>query len=512
MFQDGPVAQAVDEVVASGVPYFAAAGNWGRQGYESGFRPGPVLADGAIPSGWGAPSFFGGAAHDFDPGAGVDALQSFTLEPGQGVILSLQWDQPFYSVGGGAGSASDVDVYVLDASGTRVLGGSTTDNVGGDPVEVFGFANDSGATESYNLMIVTRSGPAPGRMKYVNFQPLGAGQGFTEWDTNSGTLFGHANAAGAVAVGAAGWYETPRAGVDPARVQSYSSTGDTPILFDPAGNRLPAPAARPGPRLTGPDGVDTTFFGQPADDGTGYLNFFGTSAAAPAVAAAAALMRQARPAMSPQQVYATLGQTAADMDDPATPGFDAGHDAATGYGLVRADEAVRLAATAPTARVTINDGSAQRSMVTSVTVTFDRAVTLGPAAFSLARPGGTAVGLAAGNPSGDGHTYVLTFDPSQTTGGSLDDGVYELTVGASSALDVTGRGLAADARQTFTRLFGDVNGDAGVNGLDYAAFGRAYGRVAGDPQYVWYLDYDANGGINGLDYYQFGRRYGTTLP
>ena len=40
MFQDGIIAQAVDNVVATGVAYFSAAGNEGRQSYQSVFRPG----------------------------------------------------------------------------------------------------------------------------------------------------------------------------------------------------------------------------------------------------------------------------------------------------------------------------------------------------------------------------------------------------------------------------------------------------------------------------------------
>ena len=42
MFQDGPIAQAVDDVVASGVAYFSSAGNQARQGYDSAFVPGTV--------------------------------------------------------------------------------------------------------------------------------------------------------------------------------------------------------------------------------------------------------------------------------------------------------------------------------------------------------------------------------------------------------------------------------------------------------------------------------------
>ena len=50
MFQDGVIAQAVDTVVAAGVAYFSSAGNQARKSYESEWRAGPILADGAIPA------------------------------------------------------------------------------------------------------------------------------------------------------------------------------------------------------------------------------------------------------------------------------------------------------------------------------------------------------------------------------------------------------------------------------------------------------------------------------
>ena len=39
MFQDGIVAQAVDQVVRQGVAYFTFAGNERRDAYQSPFRP-----------------------------------------------------------------------------------------------------------------------------------------------------------------------------------------------------------------------------------------------------------------------------------------------------------------------------------------------------------------------------------------------------------------------------------------------------------------------------------------
>ena len=96
-FQDGIIAQAVNSVVSGGVAYFSAAGNQGRHSYESAFRAGNVFAQGAIPSAPGAPPFFGGTAHDFDPGGGTDVFQRITLPPGAGFIMSFQWDSPAFS-------------------------------------------------------------------------------------------------------------------------------------------------------------------------------------------------------------------------------------------------------------------------------------------------------------------------------------------------------------------------------------------------------------------------------
>ena len=93
-------------------------------------------------------------------------------------------------------------------------------------------------------------GPDVEHMKIIDFVTRVA----REWDTGGGgTSFGHANARGAIAVGAAAWFQTPRFGVSPPLVESFSSAGGVPILIDGAGERLPAPDLRetPGPRGTG---------------------------------------------------------------------------------------------------------------------------------------------------------------------------------------------------------------------------------------------------------------------
>ena len=240
MFQDGIVAQAIDSVVGLGVAYFSSAGNFARQSYESVFRGGATFAAGAIPSAAGASIFAGGIAHNFATSGPPAHLQRITITAGATLVISLQWDAPFFSVSGGLGSPSDVDIYLLDAGGNHVLGGIAANNVGGDASEVFSFTN-GGPTADFNVMIVASSGPVPGFLKYVQF---GEDITIAGFNTASGTVFGHANATGAEAMGAAHFVNTPEFGVSPPILEPFSSRGSSPILFDTVGNRLAAPIVR----------------------------------------------------------------------------------------------------------------------------------------------------------------------------------------------------------------------------------------------------------------------------
>src|SRR5262245_22941671 len=141
MFQDGIIAQAVNSVASSGIAYFSAAGNLAQQSYQSAFRPGGFFAPGAFTSAPGAPAFLGGTAHNFNPSGGTDQFQRITIPAGTIVILTLQWDSPFFSVSGPPGSRNDLDLYILDAPATRVLAGTTFNNLGSDAIEIFGYSN-----------------------------------------------------------------------------------------------------------------------------------------------------------------------------------------------------------------------------------------------------------------------------------------------------------------------------------------------------------------------------------
>ena len=165
----------------------------------------------------------------------------------------------------------------------------------------------------------------------------------SEHHTSSSTLFGHANAAGAQAIGAAFYLETPAYGVDPAQLEPYSSAGGTPILFAANGTRLATPLLRNKPEYTAVDGVNTTFFFNDSYGNDGIDDFFGTSAAAPHAAAIAALMLEASPGATDTKVRSALANSALDMPPISAAKFD--HD--SGYGLLQASAAISALGSTP---------------------------------------------------------------------------------------------------------------------------------------------------------------------
>ncbi len=336
MFQDGVVAQAVDTVVANGVAYFSAAGNQGRQSYEAAFvDSGEIFCiEFFLPLGDCHPIFERvGRMHDFDPGPGQDLYQSVTIPVNAVLTVAMQWDAPF----GGAGPDNDHDIVLLDETGGTYYAISANDNiVTAEGWEVLQFDNSEflGQGTAFSIIItyddVDSVGPPANLVKIVFF---GNGISVNEFSTDSATSFGHANAAGAEAVGAAFFLDTPEFGISPPSLESYSSAGGTPILFDTSGTPLAMPDVRLKPEITAVDGVNTTFFFNDSHGSDGIDDFFGTSAAAPHAAGVAALMLEARPAATPEEIKTVLESTAIDM---GVAGFD--HD--SGYGLIQADLAL----------------------------------------------------------------------------------------------------------------------------------------------------------------------------
>jgi subtilisin family serine protease len=248
-----------------------------------------------------------------------------------------------------------------------------TRNIGRDAVDIAALvvAGPKSKTGDFFVRFVRAGGAAPQHVKYVAFELAGTIDIVTH-DTASGTAFGHSNARDIAAVGASSWYlteefdtqfstlvqDTPGACI-PACLNDFSSAGGVPIYLDKYGVPLGAAEVRETPRVTGPDGGNTTFFFADSsfddDDGDGCNSptsiFFGTSASAPHVAGVAALMLHKNGGLDPQQVYGILSDTAEDMTkrevavvpgpgDSVFSALPVGFDYDSGHGFVDAAAAV----------------------------------------------------------------------------------------------------------------------------------------------------------------------------
>ena len=168
--------------------------------------------------------------------------------------------------------------------------------------------------------------------------------------------------------------------------------------------------------------------------------------------------------------------------------------------------------------VTINDGSAQRSKVSSLTVAFDSFVTIASGGLELYRQGlKRPLPLRLAILESDGRTVArLTFKGHHIGGGSLGDGQYRLVVRGDKVRDASGRRLDGDDDGSeggnyvdeFFRRFGDTDGDGDVDKADQSVFKSAYGKRSNRPGYLWYLDHNANGRIGAEDLGYFLLNFG----
>jgi hypothetical protein len=306
-FQDGIVSQAVDRAKANGVAYLAAAGNEADHSWEGAYTPVPD------PS-----TFHSESTEDFDPGPGVDTVQSIGTVPANTTItLALQWAESW----GHATSDFAIDVYNTAVQPPAYAFTIDSNNIAnGIPAELGGVhAGASAAT--FGIAIRRISGTGTPLLKLIDFTD-NAGTVNIEHATHSGAIAPDAAAAsGALAV-AAVRYTTPTT------PEGFSSRGPVTRLFDANGNVLATPDVRNKPDLAGPDGVSTSVPGP-------FVTFNGTSAAAPAVAGIAALLLSANRTLSVDALYAILRNPAnATACATSQPAIDCG------VGLVLADKAL----------------------------------------------------------------------------------------------------------------------------------------------------------------------------
>jgi hypothetical protein len=184
--------------------------------------------------------------------------------------------------------------------------------------------------------------------------------------------------------------------------------------------------------------------------------------------------------------------------------------------------------TPPKVTVQLNDGSAQRSRITKLVVTFDNPnINFSSSlfnAFQLKRMSDNAVVTFSGAGSQVSNnllTYNFGFSGGPLNSGSLADGVYVLTIFSAQItdeigqhLDGNGDGIAGDNYVSPTtpgnpnrifRLFGDADGSGTVDALDFGAFLGAFGTANST------FDFDNGGTVDALDFGQFLQRFGTGI-
>ena len=457
-FQDGLIAQAVDTVASSGVAYFSSAGNDSNLAYEN------TTPSFSVP---GTGSQANEKLLNFDA-SGATSTTSLPLSipqlfPGEFIFLVVEWDQPYVTGSAGSGGAtSSIDICIQGntadvvtdnnsfPSSVTCTGGST---LGQDPVQYLLIGNPASANaytaaENVTITIGLVSGTVPGRVKFA-LEDDGAGSKITSsLAPGSPTLQGHPGAAGAAAVGAAFYFQTPLCGSTPAILEPYSSVGGDPILFSSSGVRLTGAAiqVRNKPDFVAPDGVNNTMLGatinQSIDsdnmtlfdavnatsitgcqDNENFPSFFGTSAAAPHAAAAAALMLQANPALTPTQIITAMQSTAAAM--ATTTG--GAYDYSDGHGFLDINAAV---AALPAGAPSLSVSPTSVTVGSSATLTWNAVNLTGCTASGSWSGSEAASGTQTVTPTAAGtDTYTLTCTGS---GGSVSSSAT-LTVTAVSS-------------------------------------------------------------------------------
>ena len=305
-FQDGVVSQAVNTITAAGGIYLSSAGNASDDGYLSSFR-GVNTTVGTL----GA-----GRYMNFNASGGT-TTQLGVYVPNDTATLNLQFDQPVGQ------ATSDITAYLLDSSGNIAFQGIANTAATGDPIQTFVSADGSTTAipaGTYTVVIKVNSGADPGHVFLYNFSDgdlafdhsLGSAGG-----TYYPTTFGHAGAANTISVGAVPYYgEAPYLSRAPTS-EPYSSFGPVISVFNPDGTPKAAAQTLLKPDISAPDGNNTSFFEgdpfpttevrnpqnpvypgnppttttqptTPTNDSQNLPSFFGTSSAAPNLAAVVA--------------------------------------------------------------------------------------------------------------------------------------------------------------------------------------------------------------------------------
>ena len=264
----GFICDVANNARAHGILYVNAAGNLAERHYEGAFTD--TDADN-----W----------HEF--ATGDETINLGYLPAGTPVTLFLSWDDWPYS-------DQDYDLYLLveTTAGLAVAAASENYQTGTQPPTE---AIEGVVLQGGNFHVAIRKYQAT---RGVHFELYSFTNDFPEHDVPESSLCIPADAEGVMTVGAVYWQT--------GALEDFSSRG-------------PTNDGRTKPDVVAPDGVSTFAYGAG--------NFYGTSAATPHVAGAAALLKSAEPTLTADDLQYYLEAYAVDL---GAPGKDNGY----GSGLI----------------------------------------------------------------------------------------------------------------------------------------------------------------------------------
>jgi len=295
-FEDGIIATHLTDVLTSNnIIYVSSAGNAGQRHYQGDYCNIP-----------------GSTQHDFS-GGGTEYYLDLQMSAGSDVRVVLQWNDPF----GSSGNDYDLRLYSYGSSSYVAMSEDVQDG-DDDPLESISYVVPAGTPTGDYAIVVDRWSGA-GKTLEVFIYPSSDALVYPHNIDAIDSIFGHAAVPGAIAVGAIAAND---AGNDD--IEDFSSRGPVTISH-------PYETSRAKPNIVGIDGVAVTGAG-------GFSNpFYGTSAAAPHIAAIATQLWGAFPAKTGDEICDMLYNSAVDLGS-------AGCDNTYGYGRADALDAYTWAA------------------------------------------------------------------------------------------------------------------------------------------------------------------------
>ncbi|MEZ5324384.1 MAG: S8 family serine peptidase [Verrucomicrobiales bacterium] len=303
-FQDDEIGQAINQVVDDGALYFSSSGN------EGSLKRGTSTT-------WEG-DFVDGGTVDLLPAGTVHSFgaQNFNrLNDGES-SANLQWSDEYHT------SSNDYDLVILDADGTSIVSSSTDIQDGSQPP-----MESIDEVQPGERIVIWKADEAEAR--YVRLSCTGSPLEIA----TAGQTIGHAATAKCICVASSdASAAAPESFTTASVVEDSSSDGPHKMFYFPDGTPItPGNFLASGgvtiqsPAITAGDGGATSV--------PGFEQFYGTSAAAPAAAAVAALVWSRQPGLDNGQLRSLLEASCLDIEDP-------GFDINSGHGILMADLAL----------------------------------------------------------------------------------------------------------------------------------------------------------------------------